>query len=342
MTNIKVIAYSVASCGYYKYGNKVQEFGSLSEILDDLISWSNGKLLHQTKTFLVRDDADVLPVYCFDIKKSRRTNNFLLVTWNEVPAEKGGVQTASAIGTVGTVDVSLTEIGQNHIPGFPSYFYFLPNRNMFFSLRPEGIPYNGHRGLKGYLSGYIQLFSKYVVRDALDYNKILGYAIPGQPYNKLFPRFSSFPKKMRGAVDFIRDNLNDIRKIVRDEKISVANNSNGRMICDVFLRYMGLPPSYNQDEVGFRYEMDFHPDMEQLDRIIERGIHDDIDSVEEVRTGFKIKGNSNIFWLDKSLAKGDFQVNTEKDEYGILNSLSFLNECDENIDRLIGIAEHEN
>lgn len=143
-TNFKVTAFNINRCGYYRRSASAPEFGSLFEVLTDLVVWTQDKDMSETLTF-TSDDEDTLPAYCFDIRTSPRNGDFLLTTWNEVPMVEGGVQTASGATRVGHVEVELAEVANGNIPGFPSYFYFMSNENLVFSLRPEGQPHNGHR-----------------------------------------------------------------------------------------------------------------------------------------------------------------------------------------------------
>jgi hypothetical protein len=133
-TTLKVTAFEVARCGYFLPRKKIAEFGSLADCLSDFHAWTTGKNLEDTLTFKV-DGEDVQETYCFEMQKSNKTGNYLITTWNKVPMVEGGVPTANGSAKVGKVDVALAKVANGNIPGYPSYFYFLPSSNAVFAMK---------------------------------------------------------------------------------------------------------------------------------------------------------------------------------------------------------------
>lgn len=318
-TTLKVTAFEISKCGYYKRGNKLPEFGQIDAILKNLTSWINGKTLVETKTTDVDGDS-CLPTYCFDLRAGDKSKGYLLTTWNEVPMTAGGVQAASGSAAVGKVKVQFTEIARGDIPGFPSYFYFYPAKNLIFSLRPEGMGHNGHQESIRFMKGFIEKASRFVVANlaAEDVDQeILGYSIDGtaEKIEQLIPQYHSSPKKLPGEEEFLRKNIHRIRKLIKRDFLSVKVEAN-RSLMSGLLRNVGLmKDEVHFDEMSFKYEIDFSPTKAELEEIIKSY---DPNTLDKSETGFKLVGEQEIHWLGHSFAKSEIELDLIADENGIL------------------------
>lgn len=163
--DISIISYQVEKCGYYAKKGELCS-SDLIETLEDLSKWVEGKTLALTcpeEPQELQDSEEAIP-YCFCVKKLASTNNYLLVLWNRVLSNEGSVQSVSERAVVGKANVSLTALKDGDIPGYPSYFYFIADKNLLFGLRPPGTRTDGHRALRKFLNYFLRVGTRHVQR----------------------------------------------------------------------------------------------------------------------------------------------------------------------------------
>lgn len=290
-TTFKVTAFNITRCGYYQRGLTTPEFGFLTDILADLVTWTRGKSLSETLTFRPEGD-DTLPAYCFDIRAANRAGDYLLTTWNQIPMVEGGVQTANGTAVVGRVNVELAEVADGNIPGYPSYFYFMGPENLVFSLRPDWLMHNGHQSLVKFLRGFVERASSFVVTnpdpDDAD-NEIIGYRSGGSEDapRHLFPGYASSPRRLPGEVEFLREYRHRIRKIVRRDELNFTVQADRNLIGKLLENVGLMNRQVTTESMSFKYEMDFAPSEDDFEQII-RSYYDEADDKTEV--GFKLSG----------------------------------------------------
>ena len=175
----KLNFYSVNKCGYYKHGASEAIFGNLPIILSQLRNWATQPqfCLDSTCTFsLTENDGDSLRVFCFDILPNNANGDYFLTTWNETPSNQGKVPSVSGNQPVGSAQVHLNEIEEGTIPGYATYFWFIPELNIFLTIRFQHL-LNGQQNLVKYINGFIEQRSDHAVITQMDDDnvEILGY-----------------------------------------------------------------------------------------------------------------------------------------------------------------------
>lgn len=337
MATMKISAFDVVRCGYYKKRNDNPVFGSLPDTLIDLKKWVSGKSLSETKTFEPGDD-DVFPVYCFDIHHSQDKKYFLITTWNEVPTGEEGIAVASGSSRVGAVDVETTEVGEGGIPGFPTYFYFMTDENLVFSVRPERQRHSGHNGLIQYMKSFLHKAASYVVinEDADDVdNHIIGYRpSPEGKITKVYPSYLSKLKRLPGQTEHLQAHRTLIRKIVRIDTLNLSIPKDRHLVGKVLENMGWLDRKIVDQSMRFRYELDFQPNEEELNMAIQTGVEPQRPS----RTGFVLSGSQDIYWLDHAYAKDDLVIHVSPDSNGVIDGLELLSELSKMHRQLEGIA----
>ncbi|MFO7127347.1 hypothetical protein P3E14_32305, partial [Pseudomonas aeruginosa] len=63
---------------------------------------------------------------------------------------------------VGNTEVVLKEIPEGGIPGFATYFWFLPERNVFASIKFQHL-ITGQKPMQEYMESYLTLYSSHAV-----------------------------------------------------------------------------------------------------------------------------------------------------------------------------------
>lgn len=332
--DFKITVYNADYFGYYKRNESEPSFGTLKSIIEDLTDWASNKTLIDTKTW-ESDGEDTLNCYCFDIIKSTQTGNYLVVTWNEVPSEDGNIQSVNPNGKVGELSVNMTELTEGYIPGYPSYFYIIPEEKIIFSVRPKDMSHSGKQGFEKYLKNYTTFFSKYCVFDT-EKKAVIKYAIPSEceetdQKEKLIPRVRITPKRIKDDIEKLTERVGEIRKLIRSNKFTNTHQEDSEnSIWDRIFGIFGLPASAMVEESDSTYKIEIPVSLgkEDLNHIIDDYYHSDS---PDLRVGFKIKGEQSPIWLDGMYAKDEITLNVNKDKSGIINSRALIKNIDANL-----------
>jgi len=330
---VKIQFYQISKSGYYKYGKDVPEFGSITEILNDLSNWAkiSNKALSDTCTYELEDESeDSYRTFCFDIVKNNTTGDFVLVTWNETASNEGRVVTVDGTQTVGNANVEFTDLPEGAIPGYATYFWFIPSHNVFASIRFHHTLLIGKKSLDKYIKEFTAKFSSFTVtEEENDDIEIIGYSNnDGDDVHQLFPDFKSYLFRKPGEITYIRDNIDSIKKIIRKEELNPQVNLD-RELWQKILQSLRLSPRDNTltDEVKIKYEIPFTPTENDIDSIIEEWVENHDSKWDDI--GFKFESDAQIRWLSNSVAKDEFNVNVTRNNDEIVDAESLLNSLTE-------------
>lgn len=322
--------YKVDQCGHFQRGNDLPLFGDLSSTLDNVYEWinSDGPAIGSTKTFIFDEESSFLPVYCYDIKKNT-DSDYLLITWNETETAEGAFASIRANQQAGSAQVITTSFPNNSIPGHPSYFWFIPERNLFATIRFGG-RLSGNPGMNKFMQGFLERFSQWVqVEDgeerSLD-TEILGYAEndEGELLHHVKARFKTSLVRKQGEIEYIRQNRERIRKIIRKDEYT-SNVEVKRSLFQAIFNHLGITDytDQNQNTARFKYELNITPSRNDLEQIITNWQTRHDESWDDV--GFEFEGEAGVKWLGSSLVKNTFEVNVRWNETrSVVNPNSLL------------------
>jgi hypothetical protein len=317
-TIAKVTAYDIRKCGYYLYGAERPSFGFSGDILAQLVHWVNGKTLRDTKLADTEEQDGVVSTYCLGITKARGHDDYILATWNETPTYQGQVASVQGSALVGNVAVSVSELPAGGIPGFPSYFYFIPERNMFFSVRFDGQTQNGQKSMARYLGDYLKCGTSYVItEDGENDIQVIGYGENGDnELEKVRPMFRAYPARKPGRIQWLRNHVAGIRKMVRSQELRVMVPSE-RTFYNSLMRYCGVAqPTPPDSEIRIGLDLDVELSAEEFDAVVDAYMASDNDS-ENV--GFKMRGANDVHWLRSELVKAEISLDVALQEGWMVN-----------------------
>ncbi|WP_295379517.1 hypothetical protein [uncultured Pseudacidovorax sp.] len=315
--------YKIKSCGFYKRGEKNNaQFGDLQELLSEVRRWGSTKELENTKTYEATENAS-LPAYLVDIRGEG--NNWLLTLWNEIESTDGAIASIAGNARVGRADATLTELDEGAIPGYATYFWFLSDRNLLATVRVNQRS-AGHFQMNRFLQGFLEKFSSHVVLGEENVDEevnILGYRErEGARITKFRPRFKSELLTKAGALDFLRERVLRISKIVQHGTL-ILNDRQERQLWQKMLDRFGLTePAVRPFEVKMNFDMDVDGvTEEEFDRIVEDWAEED-DPIN--RYGFRIRGDAETYWLDRQYVKDAFMLDIDRKPGGIIEPDSLL------------------
>ena len=324
----KVNFYSIRKCGYFKHGRKETMLGDIPAILHNLKNWATGNNLSliDTCTYsLQENEENSLRTFCFDILSNPDTGDYFLTTWNETPSNQGKVPSVTADQPVGEAEVHLNDIEAGTIPGYATYFWFLPEFEIFTTIRFQHI-LNGQQNLVRYMNGFLESFSKYAVRSQVDDDniEILGYRENvNDEIQNLFPSFRSKLLRKPGEIELIRQRRANIRKMIRKSELNLEIDEDIDLLQRMLLKFGVINNDHPENNnLSINYSFNYNPTEEELNEIIDSAIEEGLSWTNDY--GFQFVGKNEVYWLSNSIVKHDLNLNIERDNDEIvnLNSLS--------------------
>jgi len=339
MEEAKVTFYNIERCGLYEFGEDIPSLGELSKFLNQLQVWvkKNGKSLDETCTYAVEESEDVDRTFCYDLVNNGITGDFLLTTWNETPSYEGKVAAVKAKSKVGNAKVEFTKLPKDSIPGYATYFWFIPSRGVFASIRFQH-RLNGKKNLDKYFKEFISKFSDYVVlseKGDADFN-IIGYSENDDdaPMN-LHPYFKTSIVRKPGQIEYILSQKNNIRKITRHNRL-IPKLEESQELWQKALKSLGLKKKKNLDtEVKFSYEFNFSPTEDDLKEMIDEWKKHHDSKWDDI--GFTLKGEQVPRWLSNSLARDQYELDVKRIDDEIVDASSLLEKLTDKRDLILSL-----
>ncbi|AXH62808.1 MULTISPECIES: hypothetical protein [Gammaproteobacteria] len=341
MEEAKVTFYKIEKCGLYEYGSDDPKFGGLADFLNQLKSWvkKNDKPLSETCTYAIEESEDVDRTFCYDLVTNSATGDFLLTTWNETPSYEGKVAAVQAKSKVGSAKVEFTKLPKDSIPGYATYFWFIPSKNVFATIRFQH-RLNGKKNLDKYFKEFISKFSDYVVlaeNGKADFN-VVGYSEKdGEDPINLHSQFKTVIVRKPGQIDYILEQKDHIRKITRHNRLS-PKLAECQELWQKALKNLGLKKqrSLNSD-VNFSYEFSFTPSETELKEMIAEWEKSHDSKWDDI--GFTLKGEQGPLWLSNSLARDKFDLDVNRIDEEIVDAKSILEQLTEKRNLILGLLK---
>lgn len=324
--------YRIHKCGYYPTQRATEaQFGSLPQVLVDLQQWGRNKQLAETQTFgaiAAEGEAEQLPVYLLDIRGSQ--DNWLLTLWNQTPSTQGQVASIPTDAVVGRAGVVMNELAPNTIPGYATYFYFVPSLSAVAAVRFQHMVF-GHAAMRHYMSGFVRLGTRHVcwseVPNADGATEILGYAAgPTDQPADFIPYFKSEVMRQGGERELLVHKARQIRKVIRKTELQNGRQSD-RAMWQKLLQRAGMvaapeaPPS-----VRLEYELPARFEPDEMRALQARWDTESSNMEEWDDVGFVLQGESTPYWLSKSVARGSHELDVDRDNVEVVNPQSLLDQ----------------
>lgn len=333
-TIAKITLYKIQECGLYERGSdKSAIFDNLEVFLDDLMNWVTleGKPLKETCTYAPFDDKDVKKTFCYDIKKIN--NDFLLITWNESATTNNKVPSILGSSRVGEANINFNDINEDEIPGFPTYFYFMINEGKVATISFD-YTQNGRLNLEKYLREFFSKLSSYVdsslqknIDGSFEHIIHSWSDLEGNIYKNLIGKMHLQLIRNKGKIDFLIKNHSQIRKIHQHNKISTTDFLKISKWQSFANRILQKYDQVNEKTIKFTLETEYQPEnKEELIKILEEWESQSSLNSKWDDLGFSLLGNSSkIYWLSKSIANNEFELDIDRNENNIFDTVKLLN-----------------
>ena len=323
MLEAKIKFFDIKKCGYYLRGRDSAVVSDLDDTLQKLASWArDGREFVNTSTYQADPDNDLQNTYFCDWHKNELNGDSLLVLWNEVPNDNGVIYGMSPMEQPGSTAMLTTGFGNvPAIPGFPSYFWFVPEENVFASIK-FGHSIQGKSHLDSYLNGFLANKSPYRVLDHDD--KVIGYSANGEPSTNsasTHSKFYAIGRKQEELETELLTNIHKIRKIVKRESLEYTVEDDRRTLERVFSGLLGNTPTFIQPR-SISHELQFEPSVQQLQQIINN--YAQLNTASSIRNvGFVYNNGKRIMLSGVSVAF-TAELNARREDNQIITPQALL------------------
>jgi len=338
--------YDVASCGYYERGADLPIFGEFGESVDEVLKWVNSR--NSLADTLTEQEGRT---YCYSCVEGAKDTT-LLVIWNGIGEADGSVLTVDPASKPGEAAVGKMKPKDGGIPGFPTYFWLLPKRNVVATLQFDNR--NGSPAMQAWFKSFLQLYNpKHAFTEEIDGEHLVTirenkYAAP----QSVSARFALRARRDEGPLDFIRANREDIAKVVRKAQVPRTQAEMGgvsallealfeptedrsQTLRDKFRT--AVKPGRKRKDFHYRFEVTAVPTEDELEHLIGMGDDDDFANI-----GIQMTGASSPIWVSDALEQVEFEIEmVETTEDGVLDVVGLLTKLEEEVDVTAILAEAE-
>lgn len=337
----KIRFYKIEACGYYKPSEGSHLWGDTLSTLTQLQAYTTGKNIEDTQTYIVKESDDLTPAYCFNIHKDTHSNDFIVSLWNELPTTEGEIPTVKKGSKVGKAKVDLNAFDDESIPGVASYFWFMPDEQIFATIR-----FNHTsaylKNLKYYIKSYLKKYSPHVVVSSTVENPfyIDGYAKTSTDHPiHTDPRFNCRMVRSAGKIDQLYAKRSKIKKLIRKEilKKTIQHDKTFWTSLTKGLLISNQPDLHAQ--IPIKYEIPYCPTKIELDGII--GSWEESHDAKWDDIGFIFSGESDPLWLSYSLAKEKIKLEIERTNPEVVVLSSLLEALKPHRNRLLRLAKKQ-
>lgn len=323
MLEAKIKFFDIKKCGFYLRGNDQTQFSGLNDILHKLNHWSrDGREFVNTTTYEADPDNDLRNTYFCNWHKNEINGDSILILWNEVPNDNGVIYGMNPMDRPGSTDMLTTGFGSTPaIPGFPSYFWFVPEKNVFATIRFNH-SVQGKKNLDCFLNGFLANKSPYRVLDGD--SAVIGYSENGQPTGKssrIHSKFHSLGRKQEELEAELLTNLHKIRRIIKRETLQYTVEDDRRTLERVFSGLLGNTPTFNQART-ITHELQFEPTEQQLRQIISN--YAEANAASAIRNVGFIYNDGKRVMLNGTSVAFSAEISANREDNQILTPQSLL------------------
>jgi len=291
---------------------RARAFGSLGPTLMDLIKWSAApKSLTETQTYVPHSHASELPVFLAEITPSN--NSCLLTLWNQTH-DGDGIPSLLGTSSVGNAQMELSEVKAGHIPGFATYFWFIPQFDVVATVM-VGRKYAGLTAMQDYVKGFLRQYSKHAVKDDSKPDAkrtIFSYRKDaGSPLGKYTPAFRVVPVTKAADLQYLIDNADSITKMYRRDEFSMQNRKSKADWQHLLSSLSMGTYSPNLTSTRLTLETDIQVTSQDVSSIIDEWKKNN-GSSEYSDYGFRLQGESQPRWLSGMVARDEFTLRLNK------------------------------
>ncbi len=323
MLEAKIKFFDIKKCGFYKNRSSNLEFGGLNDSLEQLSMWAgDGREFINTTTYESDTEIDLENTYFCNWKKNDLNGDSVLILWNEVKNDNGVIYGMEPLAKPGETSMLTTGFGSTPaIPGFPSYFWFIPEKQAVASIKFEHSA-SGKNNLEFYINGFLRNKSPYRVKNSD--GTVIGYSKDGKETDssaEINPKFLSVGRIDKEVEIELINNSHLITKIIKKETLKYTVEDDRKSVENFFSKLLKNTPVLNQTR-SIWHELQFRPTVEQIKEII-RNFSNREKNTTVKNVGFVYSTGKRIM-LDGSRVSFPTKINVTRNENAIITPESLL------------------
>lgn len=321
--DVRITFYSLTRCGFYPWGMQKPWFGGISDIFSQLEQWGKDTELSLTKVLDPAPDDDQLPVYLMGI--TTIGDDFVFACWNEVPSADGAITSLSKTSKVSEPQVHQNTLSPDTIPGYATYFWVVPSKNVIASVKFLGTT-SGMAAMGDYIKKFISLKTRYAIDGTNEQGEytVVGYTNKGDgiPLN-VRPRFHVQTYRKKGRRSYLVANHARINKVIRVGSVAVDKVMD-KGILQAFIHFVRGDVNQTHHITGIRkakLELQYTPSEAELIAMMEADDADE-DGTRWEDLGFELVGEAAPIWINKSRASDTYSLDVERAAGDVISVLS--------------------
>jgi len=332
MLDATVTLYTIGSCGFYSDEGRV--FGGPKGTFLDLKEWAKTlETIGESATYTPSEDDPTLRCFCIDIRKLDKQDCYLIATWNELARIEDGVQLLAVASHIGDAQVSSVKVDTMSLPGYPAYFFVDAGLKQAINFRFEQ-RLNGSSQFQRLVAGFLKSYSKWCSWDPHDPDQLIGYSASKEdPVVDVEPLFSTKLFRRGYQVDFIKENVGNIRRVVKRASVNPTIEAH-KTFLDSSFEILGLPINNRLTaEIPFQYQFKTKLTPAKFDSIVSSYETDPDHPWDDVGFVFA-RDSGKVHWLSGCIARQKWQIDVARTESGMVDVDELVDYINENVDKI--------
>jgi hypothetical protein len=322
----------IERCGYFNSSRKKkQQYENITATLNNIKKYIQNKSIEETG---IANNNNKQPPTTFILDIKHNDDFWLFTLWNVT--DKGAANEMISLNPkskIGNLESEEITAGKGKKFGFVSYFLINPEHRFYATLLPESAEYAGRKEFDQYIKNFLHIDPDFVsmvpeqrsedgTELQLEYQR---YTLPTNIKGNISPHFFSRLLKSPSEVDYVIRNYTKITKIVNQfyTKINKEDKNQDISLSYLVKKMFGDTQLFTPMEYFSIKSIIDAKFSKEAD--LKKWIQDWEDfSESEDDCGFKLKGDSKIYWLRGNIITTKLDINSIIKVKGIYPSLELL------------------
>ncbi|EKO1951848.1 hypothetical protein PYT51_000972 [Salmonella enterica] len=336
MLTATITFYKIDEFGFYrrnkeKYPDRF--FGDMNSVFSDFSKWlAAQENLGSTCTFEVNKEEGGQNIFCKDYYKHEDGNEYLIILWNEMSNADNKILAMPKTAKIGSNGVKEPKTEDDDIIGLPSYFWFIPDLELF------AVVYFKHsvsniKAMQQYIKEYCHALSGFVTLDKKGVSYYTDGTSPKGKYRFKFNHKKIVNKnKRRKLVDSPERITEIVRKVEIPKVVTDPRNKIRKAMNAIQIGLRRVVPDFlkdgdeNSKEINdvnealknasrqiIEVRIPFSGDEDTINYILDK-YDENFDESATQKLGFKLKGDPNVVWLHESVIKTEVELDVKISE----------------------------
>ncbi|PHL38128.1 hypothetical protein BMR42_24160 [Escherichia coli] len=336
MLTATITFYKIDEFGFYrrnkeKYPDRF--FGDVNSVFSDFSKWlAAQENLGSTCTLEVNKEEGGQNIFCKDYYKHEDGNEYLIILWNEMSNADNKILAMPKTAKIGSNGVKEPKTEDDDIIGLPSYFWFVPDLELF------AVVYFKHsvsniKAMQQYIKEYCHALSGFVTLDKKGVSYYTDGTSPKGKYRFKFTHKKIVNKnKRRKLVDSPERITEIVRKVEIPKVVTDPRNKIRRAMNAIQIGLRRVVPDFlkdgdeNSKEINdvnealknasrqiIEVRIPFSGDEDTINYILDK-YDENFDESATQKLGFKLKGDPNVVWLHESVIKTEVELDVKISE----------------------------